>query len=236
MKALRPIYILNTTVNYEGWIRINFTTTLNEWLIKSWSHNLLFISIDYENENGELETSSIDTNYLLSFWDDEHQPFVTAYFKSENILKPIISKTKLHRRSKREVQPTRSKIRRHRSVSISINPLFDKNLHAAPAQPCQRYALYVSFKDLQWEWIIAPEGYGAFYCAGQCGFPSPNNVSYTNHAILQTLAHLMQSPKIPKPCCAPTKLGAISVLYIPKETSVHLRKYPKMVAKNCGCQ
>lgn len=140
------------------------------------------------------------------------------------------------RRSKRSNPPSKLKSMHHDRISHHVNPLINKNLHASPAQSCQRYGLYVSFKDLQWEWIIAPQGYGAFYCGGECGFPAPHNVQYTNHAIIQTLAHLMQSSDIPKPCCAPTKLSSISVLYIPKETSVHLRKYPKMVAKSCGCQ
>lgn len=142
-----------------------------------------------------------------------------------------------HQRSKRSLPaPKLKSMHHHHQVSHHVNPLIDKNLHASPTRPCQRYGLYVSFKDLQWEWIIAPQGYGAFYCGGECGFPAPHNVPYTNHAIIQTLAHLMQSSEIPKPCCAPTKLSSISVLYIPKETSVHLRKYPKMVAKSCSCQ
>lgn len=139
-----------------------------------------------------------------------------------------------HQRSKRSLPAP--KLELMHQVSHHVNPLIDKDLHASTARPCQRYGLYVSFKDLQWDWIIAPQGYGAFYCGGECGFPAPHNVPYTNHAIIQTLAHLMQSPEIPKPCCAPTKLSSISVLYIAKETSVHLRKYPKMVAKSCGCQ
>lgn len=43
--------------------------------------------MDYQNDNGIFEKTSVDINYLLSFWDDEHQPFVTAYFNNENILR-----------------------------------------------------------------------------------------------------------------------------------------------------
>lgn len=90
---MRPIHITNSTVDYEGWIRINVTSMLNDWLIKSWSNNLLIITVDYENDNGQWEVSSVDTNYLLSFWDDEYQPFVTAYFKNENILRQHLPDT-----------------------------------------------------------------------------------------------------------------------------------------------
>lgn len=45
---------------------------------------MLYITIEYQNEMGQFEASSIDANYLLSYWDSEHQPFITAYFKNED--------------------------------------------------------------------------------------------------------------------------------------------------------
>lgn len=57
----------------------------------------------------------------------------------------------------------------------------------------------------------------------------------TNHAIVQSLVHLMHPPKYPKPCCAPTKLNPISVLYVPNDNNVCLKKYKRMVVKSCGC-
>lgn len=37
------------------------------------------------------------------------------------------------------------------------------------------------------DWIIAPEGYAAYYCEGECAFPLNNYMNATNHAIVQTL-------------------------------------------------
>jgi Transforming growth factor beta like domain len=55
----------------------------------------------------------------------------------------------------------------------------------------------VSFKDLKWQdWIIAPDGYGAFYCSGECNFPLNAHMNATNHAIVQTLVHLMHPTKV----------------------------------------
>lgn len=62
---------------------------------------------------------------------------------------------------------------------------------------CQIQTLYVSFKDLKWhDWIIAPDGYGAFYCSGDCNFPLNAHMNATNHAIVQTLVHLMSPNKV----------------------------------------
>lgn len=87
------------------------------------------------------------------------------------------------------------------------------------------------FKD----WIIAPDGYGAFYCSGECNFPLNAHMNATNHAIVQTLVHLMYPYDVPKPYCAPTKLTPISVLYFLDDSNVILKKYKNMVVKSCGC-
>lgn len=101
---------------------------------------------------------------------------------------------------------------------------------------CQQRSLFVSFKDLNWQdWIIAPEGYEAHYCHGDCAFPLNSHMNATNHAIVQTLAHLMNPDEVPKPCCAPTQHSGISVLYLDDKSNVVLKKYRNMVATRCGC-
>uniref|UniRef100_A0A493T4U7 Bone morphotic protein 6 n=3 Tax=Anas TaxID=8835 RepID=A0A493T4U7_ANAPP len=101
---------------------------------------------------------------------------------------------------------------------------------------CRKHELYVSFQDLGWQdWIIAPKGYAANYCDGECSFPLNAHMNATNHAIVQTLVHLMNPDYVPKPCCAPTKLNAISVLYFDDNSNVILKKYRNMVVRACGC-
>lgn len=45
------------------------------------------------------------------------------------------------------------------------------------------------YLDCVWlqDWIIAPEGYAANYCDGECSFPLNAHMNATNHAIVQTL-------------------------------------------------
>uniref|UniRef100_A0A8C8U6C7 TGF-beta family profile domain-containing protein n=1 Tax=Peromyscus maniculatus bairdii TaxID=230844 RepID=A0A8C8U6C7_PERMB len=106
---------------------------------------------------------------------------------------------------------------------------------------CRRHELYVSFRDLGWlDWVIAPQGYSAYYCEGECAFPLDSCMNATNHAILQslvstTVVHLMKPDVVPKACCAPTKLSATSVLYYDSSNNVILRKHRNMVVKACGC-
>ncbi|KFV09628.1 Bone morphogenetic protein 4, partial [Pterocles gutturalis] len=47
---------------------------------------------------------------------------------------------------------------------------------------CRRHALYVDFSDVGWnDWIVAPPGYQAFYCHGDCPFPLADHLNSTNH-------------------------------------------------------
>ncbi|KAK2493524.1 hypothetical protein MC885_011046 [Smutsia gigantea] len=88
---------------------------------------------------------------------------------------------------------------------------------------------------LHQDWVIAPQGYSAYYCDGECSFPLDSCMNATNHAILQSLVHLMKPDAVPKACCAPTKLSATSVLYYDSSNNVILRKHRNMVVRACGC-
>lgn len=101
---------------------------------------------------------------------------------------------------------------------------------------CRRHALYVDFSDVGWnDWIVAPPGYQAFYCHGDCPFPLADHLNSTNHAIVQTLVNSLNS-NIPKACCVPTELSAISMLYLDETDRVVLKNYQEMVVEGCGCR
>lgn len=142
-----------------------------------------------------------------------------------------------HRRSKRSTHSVKPSEKHNQSSSSSslvnhlIYPITDRT-----GPTCRLHTLYITFQQLRWDdWIFAPPGYGAFYCAGSCDFPFPHHVEATNHAVIQHLAHLLQSHKIPKPCCAPSKLQTISLLY-ELNGATYLKRYRGMIAKECACQ
>ncbi|XP_056150324.1 LOW QUALITY PROTEIN: bone morphogenetic protein 2b [Lampris incognitus] len=124
----------------------------------------------------------------------------------------------LHTREKRQAAPRKQR-RKHQ--------------HKAS---CRRHALYVDFSDVGWnEWIVAPPGYHAFYCQGECPFPLADHLNSTNHAIVQTLVNSVNS-NIPKACCVPTELSPISLLYLDEYEKVILKNYQDMVVEGCGCR
>ncbi|GFQ77777.1 bone morphogenetic protein 4 [Trichonephila clavata] len=102
---------------------------------------------------------------------------------------------------------------------------------------CRRHALYVDFSDVGWnDWIIAPPGYNAYFCHGDCPFPLPDHLNSTNHAIVQTLVNSANPTAVPRSCCVPTELSPISMLYKDKYDNVVLKNYQDMVVEGCGCR
>ncbi|XP_069471763.1 growth/differentiation factor 8 [Ambystoma mexicanum] len=94
---------------------------------------------------------------------------------------------------------------------------------------CCRYPLTVDFEAFGWDWIIAPKRYKAYYCSGDC-----------ESIFLQKYPHtqLMQNEKrkgLAGPCCTPTKMSSINMLYFNGEEEIIHGKIPSMVVDSCGC-
>lgn len=112
-----------------------------------------------------------------------------------------------------------------------------KNRRKDGRENCRRHPLYVDFADVGWnDWIVAPPGYDAFYCHGDCPFPLADHLNSTNHAIVQTLVYSAKPNMVPKACCVPTALSSISMLYLDEENKVVLKNYQDMAVLGCGCR
>jgi hypothetical protein len=102
---------------------------------------------------------------------------------------------------------------------------------------CRLRNFYVAFSDLGWEsWVIAPMGYQADYCSGDCSFPLDSSVSPTNHAIVQTLVHVLDEKRASPAKCAPTSMKSQSILFFDNQQNVVMKRYQHMRVKQCGCQ
>ncbi|XP_022905507.2 protein decapentaplegic-like [Onthophagus taurus] len=105
-------------------------------------------------------------------------------------------------------------------------------------EPCKRYPMFVDFKEVGWEsWIVAPPGYDAYYCHGECNYPLAEHMNTTNHAIIQTIVNSVNPSSVPKACCVPTALNSISMLYLDDDDKkVVLKNYKEMTVVGCGCR
>ncbi|KAJ8916211.1 hypothetical protein NQ315_016350 [Exocentrus adspersus] len=222
-RELEYVSALNTSASFSGWVGLNVTACLATWVAFPDSNKGLYLSVHPVDRPGH-EIRPEDIGLVTVKAEDEIQPFMVAFLKAANHVKP---------RTTREIKTTTRK-----SMQAPLSSIVNgyKNNDSDERRSCRIQTLYISFKDLKWQdWIIAPDGYAAYYCAGECNFPLNAHMNATNHAIVQTLVHLMNPWRYPKPCCAPTKLNPISVLYFLDDQNVILKKYKKMVVKSCGC-
>ncbi|XP_006165701.1 growth/differentiation factor 11 [Tupaia chinensis] len=104
----------------------------------------------------------------------------------------------------------------------------DCDEHSSESRCC-RYPLTVDFEAFGWDWIIAPKRYKANYCSGQCEYMFMQKYPHT---------HLVQQAN-PRgsagPCCTPTKMSPINMLYFNDKQQIIYGKIPGMVVDRCGC-
>ncbi|XP_043289574.1 protein 60A-like [Venturia canescens] len=223
----------NTTAGQEGWITLNVTESLDHWMNNPQDNKGLYLSV-YSIDRSSHETRPEDIGIVGFKGDAERQPFMTGFFKSTRL-----NQLRIYHRSSLddiEILSIHKKKRDTYNIRNLLADYYNRMASHHSNKPCGINTLYVSFKDLQWQdWIIAPDGYDAYYCAGECKFPLTSHMNATNHAIVQTLVHLARPSTIPKPCCIPTKLSTISVLYFHDDQNVVLKKYKNMAVRACGC-
>jgi hypothetical protein len=130
---------------------------------------------------------------------------------------------------------------------------------------CQVHEYNLDFIDIGWGgWVMSPKSYPMNFCAGECPNPMPDHMNTTNNAVFQQLYHQMGKHAkngIPPPCCIPTELEPLTILYatdrkslsdtellqfqkqnggnkyVPRDDEVVLLKvYNDMAVKSCGCR
>ncbi|XP_037535195.1 bone morphogenetic protein 7-like [Nematolebias whitei] len=212
----------------EGWLVFDLTATSALWLLRPEQN--LGLHLIVEDSRGQRMNPRL-ASLVTGREPKEKQTFLVVFFKASGVRFRSARAAHGHKARK----SNRSKPQRTAQDAAKAAETATANLSFSK-EGCKKHELYVSFRDLGWQdWIIAPEGYAAYYCEGECAFPLNSYMNPTNHAIVQTLVHFINPGTVPKPCCAPTQLDAISVLYFDDSSNVILKKYRNMVVEACGC-
>ncbi|XP_067009844.2 bone morphogenetic protein 2 [Anabrus simplex] len=134
------------------------------------------------------------------------------------------------RRRKRSLHGT-SKINATQNESASSTQ------EESEREMCTRREMYVDFEHIGWsDWIVAPAGYSAYYCKGRCDYPLELSRYPTNHATVQSIVHhLGLVADVSKPCCVPSSLKNLTLLYLDENSNVIMKVFEDMVADSCGC-
>ncbi|KAL3056723.1 hypothetical protein OYC64_019246 [Pagothenia borchgrevinki] len=99
----------------------------------------------------------------------------------------------------------------------------------SPDSRCCRYPLTVDFEDFGWDWIIAPKRYKANQCIGECEYMHLQKYPHTH------LVNKANPRGTAGPCCTPTKMSPINMLYFNRKEQIIYGKIPSMVVDRCGC-
>jgi len=98
---------------------------------------------------------------------------------------------------------------------------------------CCRHPLWVSFREIGWDqWIIAPEGYMAYYCDGSC--PPQHRVA-SRHAGIQALVNGVRSEAAPTPCCAPSRMSSLPIAHFNSDGRQVVSVFDNMIVDECMC-
>jgi len=238
----------------DGWITLNVTSAVYRWARSRAQGDSAKLNLElHSGDVDHIQNSGIQNNpgtpkelspfliiYLLTK-DAPSRPIDQSEFSEVQLKRVLDDLRESDPGDTFDSRPRRSLKQQHSSSSKLQEKTYQNQTNRVPIRNpfhhkfCNKHPFHVSFKELKWnDWIIAPDGYMASYCHGDCPFPLSPNLNSTNHAIVQMLAHQMQQ-KIPKPCCVPTKLQSISVLYYDDFSNVVLKEYRNMIVQSCGC-
>ncbi|KAK0179113.1 hypothetical protein PV327_007935 [Microctonus hyperodae] len=227
-KVKHFINSVNVTANYEGWIILNITKTLHDWIKNRRDNNgiRIIVEICHSSFTTEMKPEAIG---IVGFdGDPAKHAFMVAYYRHDE-----------KKSIQLNIRNITNKLRQKRSVTLE-KKLRDKLLSFSEDDspyPCAIVDYYVRFKDINFnQWIIAPEGFSVGYCSGECTLSAGLNIDNSNHAIVQAVLHSVYPKQIPPPCCVPIKLSPMSVLYFANNDQVVLKKYNDMILDKCGCR
>ncbi|XP_014233724.1 protein 60A-like [Trichogramma pretiosum] len=211
------IDIVRIEANRRGWLTID----VYEYLDKCVNHGRELVFRLKLNGSGKGDRSR-----LLRFMSQE--AFVVAYYESRN--SQSLDRSLSADRWKRSKAPP---------AAAAAAPPWRKQRKKASEGACRLHQLYVRFGDLQAmpDYVVAPDGFEAGYCAGGCRFPLSADAHTTNHAIVQTMMHVLRPDRAPETCCAPAGYGDVAVLIVSEDAKTHtIKRYPRMRVTECTCQ
>nr|XP_010958252.1 PREDICTED: bone morphogenetic protein 8B [Camelus bactrianus] len=146
----------------EGWLVLDVTAASDRWLLNR--NKDLGLRLYVETEDGHSVDPGL-AGLLGRRAPRSRQPFVVTFFRASP--GPV--------RAPRAVRPLKRRPPKRTNELPPPNKLpgiFDDVHGSHGRQVCRRHELYVSFQDLGWlDWVIAPQGYSAYYCEGECSFP-----------------------------------------------------------------
>ncbi|XP_070576387.1 protein decapentaplegic-like [Ptychodera flava] len=102
---------------------------------------------------------------------------------------------------------------------------------------CRRHDYRIHFaRHFKKGWLLFPDYVDARICSGTCVFPLTEHMNITNHAVLLAIVRSSGGGDESTPCCVPTSLRPMSVVYVDDDGSVVNDIAENMIVDSCGCR
>ena len=166
---------------------------------------------------------------LVLFTDDINDEIKTTTRKKRNLpAYPDVDDSELDKRKYNTDRSTRKKDKKKKRK---------KRKYRSRRKGCRKKDMTVDFEQLGWgNWLLSPPRYNAFYCHGHCKTPLDKYTRPTNHAIIQSMVHSMDSNFVPPACCVPTEFDVLPVLSLDGNDRVVYKLKKGLIAIHCGCR
>ncbi|KAM7045569.1 bone morphogenetic protein 15 [Molossus nigricans] len=217
----------------KAWTEMDITQHVQRRLWNHKRHGVLRLHFMCQQQKGSegLEllwhgTSSLDTAFLLLYFNDTHK----------SVQKAKLLPGGLEELMERDSSLLLQRARRAGSIASKI-PGPSQEHYGPESNQCSLHHFQVSFHQLGWDhWIIAPNLYTPNYCKGACSRVLRYGLNSPNHAIIQNLVNELVDQSVPQPACVPYKYVPISILLIEANGSILYKEYEDMIAQSCTCR
>ncbi|NXD29411.1 MIS factor, partial [Spelaeornis formosus] len=109
-----------------------------------------------------------------------------------------------------------------------------QNRSARQQAHCRLQELTIDLRDRRF--IIMPTAYTGNNCEGSCRLPLSSRIpSYFSHTVLLLGMQERGSPLRRAPCCVPVRYSGQLIISLSSD-GLQIRKFPNMVAEECGCR
>uniref|UniRef100_T1JF94 TGF-beta family profile domain-containing protein n=1 Tax=Strigamia maritima TaxID=126957 RepID=T1JF94_STRMM len=188
---------------------------------KAEAYGLYFARLK-ENENQRLDQEDDEDD---DEEDDEIEEKMLSFNASAVRIKRSSSRHKLSKKIKALQSKAEIFIQPTRSGKIDCNKESKKK--------CCRHRMYVNFTHLRMDFVVEPKGFEAYYCKGKC--PRLYNPAHAHALIQSTMNARGINVKIPKPCCAPSKLSNLTIMHYDENRKLKVTDWTNAVVEECAC-
>ncbi|XP_032677367.1 bone morphogenetic protein 2-A isoform X2 [Odontomachus brunneus] len=231
-------------------------TSAQLWFYKEYDENdylnqtFVLSELDHWDQGGSFEKNTVMAIFETDIeegWVETSVDFMVKKWVNRHRLNHTIQITCNTCSDNRNTAPVSVKMTLKPFLVIHTAPLPQRNRpkRNSNCQPemkeCCRDELYINFVDIGWsDWILHPSGYHAYFCRGSCSTAASLTVSASSHSNvimwLNKKGNEVQHQKSEIiPCCSPTQLSTIQLLYIDTNNTITQKTLPNMVVEACGC-